>query len=85
MGLAFVPSQREGLGFLWQLHESEFGGGILADDMGLGKTVQACAFISGLFYSGLCAKVLILAPVSVIPTWCESHISRALVQNKSLH
>ncbi|CAL8094902.1 unnamed protein product [Calicophoron daubneyi] len=63
------PYQRDGVRWLWNLHNNG-PGGVLADDMGLGKTVQVIAFLSGLFLS--CKKtcaVLIVMPVSVLVTW----------------
>ncbi|KAM7542613.1 hypothetical protein Aperf_G00000006586 [Anoplocephala perfoliata] len=69
------PYQKEGVAWLWKLHNTS-PGGILADDMGLGKTLQAIAFLTGFF---LCEEeevnkrkprtALILAPVSVLQTW----------------
>lgn len=55
--LVFLASHQAGMG------------GILGDDMGLGKTVQISAYINGLFRSRLAKRVLILAPLSVLPHW----------------
>ncbi len=54
---------------------SKGSGAILGDDMGLGKTVQVCAYISGLFFSRLARRVLIVAPISVLSHW-ESELAK---------
>lgn len=46
------PYQREGVAWLWGLHQHGVGG-ILGDEMGLGKTVQIIAFLASLHYSNL--------------------------------
>eukprot|EP01114_Cavostelium_apophysatum_P005908 TRINITY_DN17082_c0_g1_i1.p1 TRINITY_DN17082_c0_g1~~TRINITY_DN17082_c0_g1_i1.p1 ORF type:complete len:287 (-),score=54.09 TRINITY_DN17082_c0_g1_i1:90-950(-) len=62
--------QREGVAWLWKMHESDDkSGGILGDDMGLGKTVQIVAFTLGLFLSGNIARILVVMPVSVLEGW----------------
>ena len=64
------PHQREGIQWLWSLHQSD-SGGILGDDMGLGKTIQISSFIGGLFDSKLAQRVLIVMPVSLMPNWVK--------------
>lgn len=34
-----LPHQREGVQWMWSLHQMKNGGGVLGDDMGLGKIV----------------------------------------------
>ncbi|MBF0787612.1 MULTISPECIES: DEAD/DEAH box helicase [unclassified Streptococcus] len=58
--------QRLGVKWLSMLDHHGFGG-ILADDMGLGKTLQTIAFLSSHLRAD--AKVLILAPSSLIYNW----------------
>ncbi|KAF8566253.1 hypothetical protein P879_08392 [Paragonimus westermani] len=67
--------QREGVRWLWHLHNNG-PGGVLADDMGLGKTVQVIAFLSGLFISRPRRfSALVIMPVSVLVTW-EAELRR---------
>lgn len=55
--------------WLWELY-SQRNGGIIGDEMGLGKTVQVISFISGLHYSGLLDKpVLVVVPATVLNQW----------------
>ena len=61
--------QREGVAWLWALHNREPRGGILGDDMGLGKTVQVAAFLSALFRARAARTVLVVAPLSVVAQW----------------
>ncbi|KAF5399506.1 DNA excision repair protein ERCC-6 [Paragonimus heterotremus] len=69
------PYQREGVRWLWHLHNNG-PGGVLADDMGLGKTVQVIAFLSGLFISRPRRfSALVIMPVSVLVTW-EAELKR---------
>ncbi|KAF6777855.1 hypothetical protein AHF37_03062 [Paragonimus kellicotti] len=69
------PYQREGVRWLWHLHNNG-PGGVLADDMGLGKTVQVIAFLSGLFISRPRRfSALVIMPVSVLVTW-EAELMR---------
>jgi hypothetical protein len=42
-------------------------GGILGDDMGLGKTFQVNCLLTGLMRTKKIQRVLIIAPVSVLP------------------
>uniref|UniRef100_A0A5K3FDE2 DNA excision repair protein ERCC-6 n=1 Tax=Mesocestoides corti TaxID=53468 RepID=A0A5K3FDE2_MESCO len=44
--------QREGVSWLWGLHQQGVGG-ILGDEMGLGKTIQVIAFLAALRHSKL--------------------------------
>eukprot|EP01117_Protostelium_nocturnum_P010209 TRINITY_DN3656_c0_g1_i2.p1 TRINITY_DN3656_c0_g1~~TRINITY_DN3656_c0_g1_i2.p1 ORF type:complete len:768 (+),score=279.00 TRINITY_DN3656_c0_g1_i2:208-2511(+) len=65
-----LPYQREGVAWLWELHQkSENSGGILGDDMGLGKTLQIITFIIGLFRAKQVARVLLVMPVSTVENW----------------
>ncbi|KAK1158912.1 DNA excision repair protein ERCC-6-like, partial [Acipenser oxyrinchus oxyrinchus] len=61
--------QKQGLAFLYSLHQSEKKGGILADDMGLGKTVQIVTFLSGMLEMGLIKSVLLVMPCSLLGNW----------------
>ena len=61
--------QREGVAWLWDLHNRVPHGGVLGDDMGLGKTVQVAAFLSALFRARAACTVLIVAPLSVVAQW----------------
>lgn len=67
--------QIEGVQWLYGLHYSH-PGGILGDDMGLGKTFQVNCLITGLLRTNKIQRVLIIAPVSVLPSW-----NRELVQH----
>lgn len=67
--------QVEGVKWLYGLH-TYHPGGILGDDMGLGKTFQVNCLLTGLMRSNKIQKVLIIAPVSVLPSW-----NRELVQH----
>ncbi|CAM9959032.1 unnamed protein product [Discosporangium mesarthrocarpum] len=71
------PHQREGVAWLWGLHQGAMGG-ILGDDMGLGKTFQVACFLAGLFHTRQATSALVLAPVSVIRTW-EAELQQWLV------
>ena len=73
--------QRDGVQWMWGLHQRETGG-ILGDDMGLGKTFQVTCFATGLMaagkkrsgrirYGGRRPAVLMVVPVSLINTWEE--------------
>lgn len=61
--------QREGVAFLYRLHQEGRPGGILADDMGLGKTIQVIAFLSGMFDGELVRHVLLIMPTTLISSW----------------
>ncbi|KAK2960567.1 putative ISWI chromatin-remodeling complex ATPase CHR17 [Blattamonas nauphoetae] len=58
-------------GVRWMLKQHDYGaGGILGDEMGLGKTIQICSFLAALKNErGEKGPHLILAPLSVYPTW----------------
>lgn len=60
--------QVEGLQWLYGLHLNH-PGGILGDDMGLGKTFQVNCLLTGLMRSNKIQRALIIAPVSVLPSW----------------
>eukprot|EP00897_Mesotaenium_endlicherianum_P008286 jgi/Mesen1/7486/ME000039S06710 len=62
------PHQRDGLQWMWTLHEMKRGG-ILGDDMGLGKTRQVASFLAGLFQSKLIKRVLIVVPTTLLSQW----------------
>ena len=60
------------LGFEWLYFLYSFGlGGLLCDQMGLGKTHQGMALIAAILKENPEAKILIIAPVSVIYHWSE--------------
>lgn len=62
--------QEIGFGWLWTLRH--FGlGGLLCDQMGLGKTHQAMALIAAVMAEKPKAKILVVAPFSVIFHWQE--------------
>jgi chromodomain-helicase-DNA-binding protein 1 len=61
-----------GLNFL-ALNWTRSNNVILADEMGLGKTVQTVSFFSWLRNSrGQEGPFLVVAPLSVIPAWCDT-------------
>jgi len=60
--------QRQGVAWMWQLYQKEFGG-ILADEMGLGKTVQAAAFLASLKITQQGSRFLVVVPVTLIENW----------------
>lgn len=62
------PYQQEGLDWLGFLHAHRLGG-ILADDMGLGKTVQTLALCLHLLDDDPTARILVVAPTSVVDNW----------------
>jgi SNF2 family DNA or RNA helicase len=63
-----MDHQRIGVRWLHSLFLSG-SGGILGDDMGLGKTFQVICLLAGLMQEESIQRVLILAPVSVLPNW----------------
>ncbi|KAI8922386.1 SNF2 family N-terminal domain-containing protein [Powellomyces hirtus] len=63
------PHQRDGVEWMWTLHNQGKIGGILGDDMGMGKTIQVIAYLCGLFISGKARKVLIGMPLGLLETW----------------
>ena len=67
-GLKMFPYQLEGMS--WMLNQHAQGvGGILGDEMGLGKTLQVISFLAALKDAGQDGPHLIVAPLSVLPTW----------------
>lgn len=60
--------QHTGLNWLNFLQEYQWGG-ILADDMGLGKTLQMIALICKVVESKKNAKVLVVAPTTLLFNW----------------
>lgn len=64
--------QLKGLNFLC-LNWTRGNNVILADEMGLGKTVQSVSFLSWLRHDRLQeGPFLVVAPLSVIPAWCDT-------------
>ncbi|MDA4133016.1 MAG: SNF2-related protein, partial [Thaumarchaeota archaeon] len=64
--------QMKGLNFL-ALNWTRGNNVILADEMGLGKTVQTVSFLSWLRNArGQEGPFLVVAPLSVIPAWCDT-------------
>ncbi|OAQ91138.1 chromodomain helicase (Chd1) [Purpureocillium lilacinum] len=64
--------QLKGLNFLC-LNWTRANNVILADEMGLGKTVQTVSFLSWLRNArGQEGPSLVVAPLSVIPAWCDT-------------
>lgn len=63
--------QKKCIYWLWDLY-CRRKGGIVGDEMGLGKTVQIVSYLSGLDYSNLISKpILIVCPVTVIHSWVQ--------------
>jgi len=60
--------QKDGLNWLYYLHNLNFGA-CLADDMGLGKTVQLLAFLNTISKKGKGAASLLILPASLIANW----------------
>ncbi|MCH6199123.1 SNF2 family helicase [Aquiflexum sp. LQ15W] len=60
--------QHTGLNWLNFLQEYHWGG-ILADDMGLGKTLQMIALICKIAESNKAAKILVVAPTTLLFNW----------------
>ncbi len=66
------PHQTVGVAFLWGAHRARGAAGrgaLLADEMGLGKTLQVAAFCAGLLGGGHAARVLVLAPKTLLAAW----------------
>lgn len=81
--------QEVGVKWLYNIYKCGFGG-ILADEMGLGKSIQLICFIKEILKEKSEAKVLIVAPTSLIYNWKNefdkfgSEISyKVLAENKS--
>ena len=64
------PYQQEGFEWLVFLYRHGLGG-ILADDMGLGKTVQTLALCLHVLERRPDARVLVVAPTSVVQNWAR--------------
>lgn len=60
--------QQVGLNWLGFLKEYQWGG-VLADDMGLGKTLQMIAFICKIIEENPKAKILVVAPTTLLFNW----------------
>ena len=60
--------QRDGMEWMYQLHQ-QMTGGIIGDEMGLGKTVQVAAFLGAAAASRLLKSVLIVAPATILQHW----------------
>lgn len=73
------PYQYDGIKWLKQLSELNFGG-ILADDMGLGKTLQVLAFVHGERPDG---PTLIITPSALVYNWLNE-IERFVPEAKTL-
>jgi DNA excision repair protein ERCC-6-like len=68
METRLMDHQKVGVDWMYSLYLSG-SGGILGDDMGLGKTYQVISLLAGLMKLKAISRVLILAPVSVLPSW----------------
>lgn len=67
-GFTMYDYQLEGM--TWMLNQHRQGvGGILGDEMGLGKTLQVISFLAALKDGGEMGPHMIIAPLSVLPTW----------------
>ena len=60
--------QLTGVKWLYNIYKCGFGG-ILADEMGLGKSIQLIYFIKEVLKEKKDAKILIIAPTSLIYNW----------------
>lgn len=60
--------QQIGVQWLYNIYKCGFGG-ILADEMGLGKSIQLIYFIKEILKEKNDAKVLIIAPTSLVYNW----------------
>lgn len=60
--------QEVGVKWLYNIYKCGFGG-ILADEMGLGKSIQLICFIKEILKEKKDAKILIVAPTSLIYNW----------------
>lgn len=60
--------QITGIEWLYNIYKCGFGG-ILADEMGLGKSIQLIYFIKEIIKEKKDAKVLIIAPTSLVYNW----------------
>lgn len=60
--------QVEGIKWLYNIYKCDFGG-VLADEMGLGKSVQLIYLIKQIIKEKKDAKILIIAPTSLVYNW----------------
>ena len=60
--------QVTGVNWLYNIYKCGFGG-ILADEMGLGKSIQLIYFIKAVLKEKSDAKILIIAPTSLVYNW----------------
>lgn len=60
--------QQVGVKWLYNIYKCGFGG-ILADEMGLGKSIQLIYFIKEILKEKKDAKILIVAPTSLVYNW----------------
>ena len=60
--------QITGIQWLYQIYKCEMGS-ILADEMGLGKSLQVICFLKEVLKENKKAKILIIAPTSLIYNW----------------
>ena len=60
--------QEIGVKWLYNIYKCGFGG-ILADEMGLGKSIQLICFIKEIIKEKKDAKILIVAPTSLVYNW----------------
>lgn len=60
--------QKEGVKWLTTIYKCDLGG-ILADEMGLGKSIQTISFIKQVLKEKPDAKIIIVAPTSLIYNW----------------
>lgn len=60
--------QKEGVKWLTTIYKCDLGG-ILADEMGLGKSIQTISFIKQILKEKEDAKIIIVAPTSLIYNW----------------
>jgi DNA excision repair protein ERCC-6 len=71
-----LPHQKQGIEWLWELHQQNVGG-VIGDEMGLGKTIQVVAFLAGLNYTKefqdrstyASGPSLVICPASVLHQW----------------
>ena len=57
------------------MHNSEYGGALLADDMGLGKTIQVCAYLQCIHNIDKLDSCLIVVPASMLDVWVKTFSS----------